>query len=253
MKKSFLNAASPFVTEMIQVKTAEQAAERIRRAISGGATAIGLQLQTMEKRYKTDESLQALFAETNDLPLYVTNYRTGENTGKSDKQLSEELLRAVDLGATMVDVTGDLFEPSPDELTTDEQAIEKQMRLIERIHEKGGEVLISSHVYSFQNAERVLEIAKAQENRGADIVKIVTGAQTQEEELENLSICNLLKKELKTPFLFLSGGKFSKLHRTVGPALGVFSWLCFSEYDEFTYDGPPLLKDVLNIKNALGL
>lgn len=112
---------------------------------------------------------------------------------------------------------------------------------------------MSSHVYEFRNAERVIKIALEQQRRGADIVKIVTGAQTQEEEIKNLEICRLLKQELKVPFLFLSGGKYSYLHRTVGPALGVCMWLCFREYDEFTYPGPPLLSDVLKIKQGLKL
>lgn len=253
MKKSFLNASSPFVTEMIQVKTAEQAKNRIQNAIACGATAIGIQLHTMEKQYRTEENLRELFAFTGKLPLYITNYRSGENEGTSDEELLNGLLTALDCGATLVDVMGDAFNPSPEELTTDEKAIEKQERFIDEVHKKGGEVLMSSHVHSFRTAERVLEIAKAQESRGADIVKIVTGAETQEEEIENLKICDLLKKELKVPFLFLSGGKFSKLHRNIGPALGVCMWLCFREYDEFTYPGPPLLQNVLKIKQGLQL
>ena len=111
---------------------------------------------------------------------------------------------------------------------------------------------MSSHVYNFRSAERVLEMALEQQSRGVDIVKIVTGAQTQEEELENLEICHLLKKELKVPFLFLSSGK-SYLHRTIGPALGVNMWLCFDRYDEHTYPGPPLIDDVIKIKQGLKL
>ena len=34
-------------------------------------------------------------------------------------------------------------------------------------------------------------------------------------------------------------------------ALGVSMWLCFSEYDEYSYAGPPLIKNVLKIKSAL--
>lgn len=253
MKKSFLNATEPFVMEMIQVKTAEQANSRIQTAVAGGATAIGLQLQTLEKKYRTDDNIRKLFESTKDLPLYVTNYRQDENTGKSDETLTSELLRAVDLGATLVDVMGDTFDPSPEELTINKDAIIKQMKLIDEIHRRGGEVLMSSHVYSFREAERVLEIARSQEKRGADIAKIVTGAETQEEELKNLEICDLLKKELKIPFLFLSGGKYNKLHRNIGPALGNCMWLCFSTYDEFTYPGPPLLENVLKIKQALQL
>ena len=74
-----------------------------------------------------------------------------------------------------------------------------------------------------------------------------------EEELKNLEICRLLKSELRVPFLFLSGGKYCKLHRTIGVALGVCMWLCFREYDETAYPGPPLLKNVLKIKSALDL
>ena len=152
-----------------------------------------------------------------------------------------------------MDVMGDTFDPSPEELTTDEKAIAKQMEFIDEVHKRGGEVLMSSHIREFRSPERVLEVALEQQRRGTDIVKIVTGAETQEEELVNLEICNLLKKELKVPFLFLSGGKYSYLHRTIGPALGACMWLCFREYDDTTYAGPPLLSNVLKIKQGLKL
>lgn len=253
MKKSFLTGKEPFVTVMIQVKTAWQAKSRIQAALYGGATAIGFQLQTLEKEYRTDDYVKSIFGLTEDLPLYITNYRSDENAGKSDEILASELLRAVDLGASLVDVMGDMFDPSPEELTTDRVAIAKQMDLIDSIHSRGGEVLMSSHVYAFRDAERVLEIARSQESRGADIVKIVTGAETQEEELKNLEMCHLLKETLKVPFLFLSSGRYNKLHRNIGPALGNCMWLCFTAYDQFTYPGPPLLHDVLKIRQALQL
>lgn len=253
MKKSFLNATSPFVTEMVQTKTARQAEYKIRNAIADGATAIGLQLQTMPKEERTKETLCALFAATENKPLYVTNYRSDYNAGDTDEELMQGLLDALEYGATLVDIMGDTFDPSPEELTTDETAIKKQMAFIDEVHKRGGEVLMSSHIKQFRNAERVLEVALAQQSRGADIVKIVTGAETEEEQLKNLEICNLLKKELKVPFLFLSGGKYSYLHRTIGPALGVCMWLCFREYDETTYDGPPLLSNALKIKQGLKL
>ncbi len=131
--------------------------------------------------------------------------------------------------------------------------IEEQMEFIDEVHKRGGEVLMSSHIRQFRPAERVLEMALEQQRRGADVVKIVAGADTQEEEIENLRICHLLKEELKVPFLFLSGGTHSYLHRTIGPALGVSMWLCFREYDETTYAGPPLLSNVLKIKQGLKL
>lgn len=253
MKKSFLNTATPFVTAMVQVKTAMQAEIRIRNAVACGATAIGLQMQCLEKEYRTEETLSSVFAAAENKPVYFTNYRGNLNAGATDEELTDGLLFGLKCGATLVDLMGDTFDPSPEELTTDEKAIAKQRKLIDEIHKKGGEVLMSSHVYEFRNAERVIEIALEQQRRGADIVKIVTGANTQEEEIKNLEICRLLKQELKVPFLFLSGGNYNKLHRTIGPALGVCMWLCFREYDEFTYPGPPLLSDVLKIKQGLKL
>ena len=253
MRKSFLNVNVPFITEMIQSKTAKQAEYKIRNAIADGATAIGLQLQMLPEEERTQEKLTALFESAENRPVYITNYRDDFNKGRSDGELMKELLFGLQCGATLVDVMGDTFDPAPEELTTNEKAIKKQMEFIDEVHKRGGEVLMSSHIKKFRPAERVLEMALEQQRRGADIVKIVTGAETQEEELKNLEICNLLKKELKVPFLFLSGGKYSYLHRTIGPALGVCMWLCFREYDETTYAGPPLLSNVVKIKQAFKL
>jgi len=253
MKKSFLNSNTPFITEMIQVKTAKLAEYKIRNAIANGATAIGLQMSVLEKEYRTEETLSALFEFSRNKPVYFTNYRGDLNNDMTDDELMEGLLLGLKCGATLVDVMGDTFNPSPEQLTKDEKAIAKQMKFIDEVHKRGGEVLMSSHVFEYRSPERVLEIALEQQRRGADVVKIVTGADTPEQENSNLGICNLLKQELKVPFLFLSAGKYSDLHRTIGPALGVCMWLCFSEYDETTYAGPPLLSNVIKIKEGLKL
>ena len=253
MKKSFLNAGEPFITEMVQVPTANRAVYSIQNAIADGATAIGLQLGHLHQEDRTEANYARIVAACEGRPIYLTNYRDKCNAGKTDEELMQELLAGLSWGATLLDVMGDTFDPAPEELTTDENAIKKQMEFIDEVHKRGGEVLMSSHIKKFRPAERVVEMALEHQRRGADVVKIVTGADTQEEELANLEICNLLKKELKVPFLFLSSGKYNYLHRTVGPALGVCMWLCFREYNETTYGGPPLLSNVLKIKQGLKL
>jgi 3-dehydroquinate dehydratase len=253
MKPSFLHGGEPFITEMVQAKTQKQAELKIRNAIADGATAIGFQMGHLDKQYRTEETLTGLFALAGNNPVYLTNYRNGLNGGVPDEELMDGLLFGLKCGATLIDVMGDTYDPSPEEFTKNEQAISKQMKFIDEVHKRGGEVLMSSHISEYRPAERVLEIALEQERRGADIVKIVTGANTPDEEFKNLEICHLLAKELKVPFLFLSGGKCCHLHRTIGPALGVCMWLCFREYDETTYAGPPLLKNVLKIKQGIGL
>ena len=67
----------------------------------------------------------------------MTNYRLGENEGKSDEILSDELLELADCGATLCDVMGDMFDKQPDEVAVSKKAIEKQMKLIDDLHKKG--------------------------------------------------------------------------------------------------------------------
>ena len=109
---------------------------------------------------------------------------------------------------------------------------------------------MSSHLYKFAPAERVLEIAKEQKRRGADIIKIVTGADTMEQQLENLRITNLLKQELNAPFLFLSGGE-SKLHRRLGITLGCCMGLCVYEHDALSHPPQPLLSTMKTIRDGI--
>jgi 3-dehydroquinate dehydratase len=131
-------------------------------------------------------------------------------------------------------------------------AVEKQIKLIDTLHAKGAEVLMSSHVLKFISAERVLEIAYEHQRRGADICKIVTGASTMEEQIENLRIVRLLKSELKIPFLFLAGGE-SRILRRIGAGLGSCMSLCVHEYDALATKAQPLLRDMKLLRDTLSL
>ena len=180
----------------------------------------------------------------------MTNYRFAKNEGKSDEQLAEELLELADCGANLCDVMGDYFDRQPDEVAIDMCAIKKQMELIDKLHKKGAKVLMSSHVLKFIPAERVLDIALEHQRRGADICKIVTGADTMEQQLENLKIINMLKENLTIPFLFLCGGECNILRR-IGGELGCCMYLCVHEYDKLATPSQPLLKKLKNIRDNM--
>ena len=109
---------------------------------------------------------------------------------------------------------------------------------------------MSSHILKFTPAERVLAVALEQKRRGADIIKIVTGADSMEQQIENLRITALLKKELGAPFLFLSGGECS-LHRRLGMKLGCCMALCVYEHDAFSTPAQPLLQTMKTIRDTL--
>ena len=248
MKKgTFLTYEKPLITCMVQAETPERIKKLI--SLSDGAEAFGMQFCRLAPEYRKKEVYRELF-EYAKAPTYVTNYRYGYNEGKNDEELAEGLLTLAECGATLCDVMGDIFDKQADELARDTSAIDKQMKLIDELHARGAEVLMSSHVFQFTPAERVLEIALEHKRRGADICKIVTGADTMEEQIENLRIVNMLKQKLGIPFLFLSVGE-SHILRRIGSSLGNCMTLCVYEHDALATKAQPLLKDVKLLRNTI--
>ena len=132
----------------------------------------------------------------------------------------------------------------------DPEAVKKQMELIDALHARGAEVLMSSHVMKHISAERVLEIALEHQRRGADICKIVAGAENIDEQIENFRIITMLKEKLDIPFLFLSSGE-CRILRRIGGTLGNCMSLCVYEYDELATKSQPLLSDMRNIREYM--
>jgi len=250
MAKSFLNNETPLLTVMLQCKTPETAIGRIRNANCLGADAYGLQVESLKPEYHNPDTYKKLFLEMKGKPCYVTNYRGANNSGKSDDELAKGLVTLASSGATLCDVMGDMFCKHPEELTDNEDAIQKQITLINKLHSLGAQVLMSSHLYKFAPAKRVLEIAFEQKRRGADIIKIVTAADDMEQQIENLRITNLLKQELGAPFLFLSGGECT-LHRRLGIKLGCCMALCVYEHDALSTAAQPLLQNMKIIRDSI--
>ncbi len=249
-KRTFLKYEKPLLTCMVQAADPDRIKELIDASVPAGAEAIGMQFCRLEAEYRSRDTYKELFAYT-DLPIYVTNYRNhSSNAGKSDDILAAELLEFAECGATLVDVMGDYFAPCEGELTMDEYAVEKQIELIDQLHQRGAEVVMSSHVLKFTTAERVLEIALEHQRRGADICKIVTGAGNMAEQTENLRIIGLLREKLKIPFLFLSSGECHILRR-IGGSLGCCMYLCVHEYDALATKTQPLLSDMVTIRGLL--
>ena len=246
-KRTFLTYEKPLITCMVQAETPERIKELI--TLSDGAEAFGMQICRLAPEYRKKEIYRELF-EYAKAPTYVTNDRYGYNDGKSDEELAEGILTLAECGATLCDVMGDMFDKQDDEMARDTSAIDKQMKLIDELHARGAEVLMSSHVFQFTPAERVLEIALEHKRRGADICKIVTGADTMEEQIENLRIVDMLKQKLDIPFLFLSGGE-SRILRKIGSLLGNCMTLCVYEHDALATAAQPLLKDIKLLRSTI--
>lgn len=249
-KRTFFDNEKATLTCMVQGDNPDRIKELMRKSIPQGAETFGIQFEQMNSEYRNAEVYKELFACAEDKPTYVTNYRYNKNEGKSDEQLADELLELADCGADLCDMMGDYFDKQSREMTYNETAVVKQKDLIDKLHKRGARVLISSHIMKFIPADEVLKIALAHQSRGADISKIVVGAENTEQQIENLRIINLLKEKLSIPFLFLSGGE-CKILRRIGGELGCCMYLCVCEYDDFATPQQPLLRKLKAIRDNM--
>jgi len=220
MNKSFLNQPHPVITGIMAGQTPAELIAESRNCEFDGAQGIAIDLADLKIEFRNREALKSIIDAVN-LPFMFFLYREDKWGDSADDERQELLLAAAGAGASMIDVMGDLYDPSPMEITRDPAAVDKQKRLIDRIHSKGADAVISSHMPCPRTTEQVLEHMLALQSRGPDVVKIVTTVDTEDELAEALRTTMALRRELTTPFIHLCNGRLSRPHRFLGPAFGV--------------------------------
>lgn len=251
---SFLNWQRPVITTMLKPNNTKDLVRDIAAALNEGTDAFCLEIELMKTECRTATDFKDIFAAMEGKPAYITDYRRLNINDKvqSDEELTEEMLFAFSLAdnVKLFDIRGDLFDPSPDEITYNEKAVLKQIELAKEVHRLGGEVLMSSHPLRFMPYDDLLKIAKAQSERGVDIVKIVTLAESEKELDANMTATLKLKNDLDKKFLFLCGGSHCKKHRLLGPAMGNCLFLSVQQGID---GGPqPQMSDAKKILETLG-
>ncbi|MBQ8250237.1 MAG: type I 3-dehydroquinate dehydratase [Clostridia bacterium] len=251
MKPSFLNHDKPLITAMILCETPEECIAKIKASIEDGADAIGIQLCKLKLEYRTREILTEIFAACEGKPIYVTSYHENHSIDFTDEQCVEYLLLALDCGATLCDVEGDLYDRKQKfQLTTDKEAIKKQKALIDEIHRRGGEVLMSCHTNMSITLEESLMIAREQAARGADVLKIVSVAHEKSEIPKYIDaiqkICAVTDKKL----LYLVSGE-GQIIRYLGPSFGVCMYLALHKQGKLDNKWQPLIKNIKPIRDNM--
>ena len=254
-KNSFLDYNKPLICAMVQDSTVDEAICTVKDSLYDGADAFGIQLCNLIPEHRDEEHLRKMFEACEGKPIYMTSYRAAYNKDLTDEERHEFLLLAMrvalSFGEVLCDVMGDEFSPAKDQLTFDPEAIEKQKALIARIHAEGGKVLMSTHTSRFFEEDEVVAYAHEQRRRGADVVKIVSKANDEEEQMVALHTIHRLKKELDCPYLFLVGGSHTRLIRQIGPALGVCMYLAVSRYRPVTAKAQPTIASVRAIRDNM--
>ena len=254
-RSSFLDYEKPLICAIVQDSTVDEAICTVKDSLYDGADAFGIQLCNLISEHRDETHLRKLFEACEGKPIYMTSYRGACNKDLTDEQRMDFLLSALRValsyGEVLCDVMGDTYHAEPDQLTFNAEAVEKQKALIRQIHAEGGKVLMSTHTSRFFTEDEVLAYAREQRSRGADVVKIVSKANGEDEQMTGLNIIHRLKVELDCPFLFLVGGTHTRLIRQIGPALGVCMYLAVSRYRPVTAKAQPLIRSVKAIRDAM--
>ena len=251
LKRSFVNRQECAVSLLYRPLSAALAIAGARTAESSGADGIAIEISHLPLEERSCEHFKGIINSV-QLPFMFINYRKDKFYGVDDGARQKDLLCAAEAGADVIDVMGDLYAPSPRELTFDAGAVAKQKKLIDDIHSKGAHVLISSHATGeFVPPEDVLEMMKIQSSRGADILKVVTRVETDGEFQEAVRTLLLLKKEIEKPFIYLAGGKFGRMIRYMGPKFGVAVEFGVNDYDETGIYNQPTIRSFRKVLDNL--
>lgn len=252
MKASFLNHEQPLLCGMIQCHTPEECISKIKKSLELGATALGIQLCKLKREYRTEKILREIFTACEGKPIYVTSYRTGESQGMTDDECADLLLLALRSGATLCDVYGDMYdsEKATYQLTMKPDAVKKQTELIAKIHEMGGEVLISCHTGADLTAEESLFVAEEQARRGADVIKIVNVSKNGPNASTHLKAIEDIVSKTGKKLLYLVSAD-GVIIRYLAPSFGACMYLCLAFKGEMDTKDQPLIEEIVALRKIL--
>ena len=250
MRGSFFGRAQTVVTALFHIDDdMERNLSLIRLSVAEGAQGIALQLEDVPPEMRTADNYRRLMDAAPELPFMFISYRKDKYFGDDDDERQKCLLLAAETGAEVIDVMGDLYASAPSELTFDPVAVVRQKALIRQIHDIGAKVVMSSHTPHALSAEQALEHLREQASRDADILKIVTRADTEEELTEAFRTTMLLKRALDKPFIHLCGGKYARPHRYLGPKFG--SAIAFAIPEEKVGAVQPTIRRLRTVLDAI--
>ncbi len=252
MKKLFpLNNAHTLICHLFSPRSVEEAITEASLAAQDGADAIAVELKLMPVELRTKENF-ARIIDSVDLPFMFLVYRN-DDFHCDDETRMAQLMLAAEAGSGMIDVVGDLFGAAPDERATDPAAIARQKEFISKIHALGSQVILSSHPQHVMTTEQVAAQLQDFAERGADVVKLVARADSDQELLASLETSVALFRELKTPFVYLCSGKYGRMQRMLSLPLGGAITFGVHDYHAFAPYDQPKIADFVAVRDGVNI
>ncbi len=247
----------PPLTVSISAHTVIDAVCKARNALYNGADAFLFHLEALNPEFWNENDIGQIVEACGRKPIMITCYPHNVNTKDlTDDELFESELTAIRAGVGCADIRGDMFDridrSLERELSMKPEIIEKQKKAIKKVHEMGAQVIMSSHMISeYLDYDTLLEIGTEIQSRGADIVKIVMNAYSEEQMVEAYTSTYKLHKALDKPVLHLIIGPYSQTHRMLGAALGSCLSFCVDNYDPMQNRTKPKLSAMKAIYDNL--
>ena len=215
----------------------------IKLAEYEGADAFDLELQGLAPEHRDARALRPVFHATTR-PIFTVYRRHAQVDGarvRTEPDDEARMRRQLDLlGSIGFDMELDTFDEQPAppfhspeglrraydrstpprEVSADPRAVERQRRLIEEAHRRGGDVLASTHAMTRLTPEGALRIGRLAEERGADALKLVQLCTSYEDVAESLTSTVRLRRGLSIPFVMMAQGEYGRLTRFMSPMLG---------------------------------
>lgn len=236
----------PFICTSVADESLERTIRTIKTAEYQGASAFEVHLPLLG--FPSDAELERL-SDATACPIYATCRRDAfyELLGADDVvELSEtertdRLVAAVEAGLDGIDMELDTFdrqpgpgsftesaiesyaedpETGPAEISDDPNAIDQQQAVIDRVHQAGGDVILSAHTYTHLSPAEALAIAERMTDRGADLCKIVGVDRTLDEGLETLEAHLRLNEAETAPYALMAIGDPGRIVRPISPMFG---------------------------------
>lgn len=263
----------PFICTSLTETTIEESISAMKTAENAGARAFEIHLPLLN--FPGQDDLLRLTSATGGT-VYATCRREGfyellgakQTTSMSDDKRVAKLLDAVEAGIKGIDIELDTFSPTggPEEFTSaaitkyadkedppacevtdDEKAIERQQSVIESVHERGGEVILSSHTYTHLDENDCVGIATRMTERGADFGKIVGVDRSMDEALDTLTAHLRLNEADVLPYALMAIGTTSRITRPLSPMFGSAWVFAQPNFTPGGFHSWPLVEDAREI------
>ncbi|WP_192918468.1 type I 3-dehydroquinate dehydratase [Salinigranum salinum] len=236
----------PFIVTSLAETTIEETVATIKQAEYDGARAFEVHLPLVS--FPDREDVERLTTST-AAPMYATCRRehfydllgADVPVELTDDQRTEALVDAVEAGFDGADFELDTFDPTggpeafteaaitahaadpdaePAQITDDADAVARQREVVDRVHDAGGDVMLSAHTYTHLTPEDALGIAERATDRGADFAKIVGVDRDMDEALETLRAHLRLNEADVVPYGLMAIGDPSRIVRPIAPMFG---------------------------------